>query len=67
MTQRLLRILGVLVLLLAACGPAASPVSTTPGASLAVAAGPATFPVTITDFQSRSVTVAARPVRIVSI
>ncbi len=67
MTQRLLRILGVLVLLLAACGPAVSPVSTIPGASVAVTAGPATFPVTITDFQSRSVTIAARPLRIVSI
>lgn len=67
MTQRTVRILSVLVLLLAACGPAASPVSTNPAASTAVTASPATFPVTVTDFQSRSVTVAARPVRIVSI
>ena len=67
MTQRLLRITSVLVLLLAACGPAASPSSTAPAASVAVIASPATFPVTVTDFQSRSVTIAARPLRIVSI
>ena len=69
MTQRLVRILSALVLILAACGPAASPVVATPSASaLATATDlPRAFPVTITDFQSRSVTLAARPVRIVSI
>lgn len=67
MTQRLLRITSVLVLLLAACGPAASPSSTAPTASAALTASPAAFPVTVIDFQSRSVTVAARPLRIVSI
>jgi iron complex transport system substrate-binding protein len=67
MTQKLARILSLLVLLLAACGPSASPLATTPTASSAVTAAPAAFPVTVTDFQSRPVTIAARPVRIVSI
>ena len=67
MTQRLVRILSVLVLLLAACGPALSPVVASPLASAVPTTGQVAFPVTVTDFQSRSVTVAARPLRIVSI
>lgn len=66
MTQRLVRFLSVLVLL-AACGPAASPITATPTASVVATASPAAFPVTVTDFQSRSVTIAVRPLRIVSI
>ena len=67
MTQTLARILTLLVLLLAACGPVASPVTATASATATVTASPAAFPVTVTDFQSRSVTVATRPLRIVSI
>ena len=66
MTQRLVRFLSVLVLL-AACGPAASPITATPTASVVATASPAAFPVTVTDFRSRSVTIAVRPLRIVSI
>jgi iron complex transport system substrate-binding protein len=67
MTRRLVTLLGVLVLLLASCGPAASP-SATPAPSLATpSATAAAFPVTVTDFQGRAVSVAARPARIVSI
>ena len=65
MTRRFATILGVLALLLAACGgslpttPSAAPVS--PSASAAA------FPVSLTDFQGRAVTVPTRPARIVSI
>jgi len=68
MTSRIASIVGVLLFLLAACGPAA-PASPTPAGTVAVvptAAAPA-FPTTVTDFQNRSVTVAKRPERIVSV
>lgn len=65
-------LLGVLVLLLAACGGAATAPSASPSSS--ATASPATaspsaaaFPATVSDFQGRSVTIAARPSRIVSI
>ena len=71
MTRRLASIFGILVfliLLFGACGPAAS---TLPSPATTVAptatAIPAAFPATVTDFQSRSVTIATRPLRIVSI
>jgi len=61
--------LGLLVAFLvaftASCGAATSTSSATPAAS--PSASPAAFPVTVSDFQGRSVAIAARPVRIVSI
>jgi iron complex transport system substrate-binding protein len=68
MTRRLVSLLSVLLFLFAACGPAASPLTTpipTTGGTAAVA--PAAFPATLTDFQGRSVTIGTRPERIVSI
>ena len=53
-------LLAVLLLTLAACGGA---VSVSPSPS--ITASP--FPATLTDFQNRSVTVPARPERLVSI
>jgi iron complex transport system substrate-binding protein len=67
LTRRIVCVLSVLVLLLGACGPSTSSLVATPTASASVSASPAPFPVTITDFQSRSVTLPARPLRIVSI
>ena len=64
MTRRIVPILGVLVLLLAACGTPAAP--TFPSAAPSAAAT-AAFPVTVNDFQDRAVTVPKRPERIVSI
>jgi iron complex transport system substrate-binding protein len=69
MTQRLVSLLSVLLFLFAACGPAASPLVTpipTTGGTTATVAPPA-FPATLIDFQGRSISVAARPTRIVSI
>lgn len=57
---RCVSLLAVLLLTLAACGGAV-PTTSSP----AVAASP--FPATLTDFQNRSVTVPARPERLVSI
>lgn len=66
MARRLAILLSVLAVLLSACGTAASPlVSTPPTAS--PTASPSAFPTTISDFQGRSVSVAAKPQRIVSI
>src|SRR6267143_184337 len=66
MRFRLAPFLAVLLLVASACGattaPAASPV-----ASAAASAAVAAFPTTVTDFQNRSVTVPARPERVVSI
>lgn len=68
MTRRALAILAVLAFLLAACGPTAAPGATASPTSAATASpSPAAFPVTVSDFQARSVTVATRPSRIVSI
>ena len=71
MTRRIasvLRILVFLIPLIGACGPAAStlpsPATTVAPAATATSAA---FPATVTDFQSRSVTIATRPLRIVSI
>ena len=69
MTQRLVSLFSVLLFLFAACGPAASPLATpipTTGGTTATVAPPA-FPATLIDFQGRSISVAARPLRIVSI
>ena len=66
MSVALSRLFAVLLFLLAACGPAAAPApsaSPTPVASASAAA----FPATVTDFQNRSVTIAKRPDRVVSI
>src|SRR2546430_9213446 len=60
MRSRFVTLLAVLLLTLAACGGA---VSVTPSPS--VTASP--FPAALTDFQNRSVTVPARPERLVSI
>jgi iron complex transport system substrate-binding protein len=60
MRSRFVTLLGVLLLTLAACGGAV-PVAPSPSAP----ASP--FPATLTDFQNRSVTVPARPERLVSI
>src|SRR3954470_9679268 len=65
MTRRFAFLLSVL-LLVASCGgslPAASSRSATPTPSATAAA----FPTTLTDFQGRSVSIAKRPERIVSI
>jgi cobalamin transport system substrate-binding protein len=65
MTRRVASLLAILAFLLAACG---SPVTTPSAAPTAAAtATAATFPTTLTDFQGRSVTVAKRPERLVSI
>src|SRR2546428_3098393 len=60
MRSRFVTLLAVLLLTLASCGGA---VSISPSPS--VIAAP--FPVTLTDFQNRSVSVPARPERLVSI
>jgi iron complex transport system substrate-binding protein len=60
MRSRFVTLLAVLLLTLASCGGA---VPVTP--SVSVTASP--FPATLTDFQNRSVTVPARPERLVSI
>jgi iron complex transport system substrate-binding protein len=58
--------LAVLLLVASACGAATAPVSSQqPGPTATVAA--VAFPTTVTDFQNRSVTLATRPERIVSI
>ena len=67
MNRRLLSVLSVLVFLLAACGGAAPTSSSAPTASPSPAATAAAFPATLTDFQGRSVAIAKRPDRIVSI
>ena len=69
MTRRFASVLAVLAFLLAACGPATSPLATTPAPAPSGSAAPsvAAFPATLTDFQNRSVTIAARPARVVSI
>jgi iron complex transport system substrate-binding protein len=66
MNRRLLSVLSVLVLLLASCG-GSLPVAATPTSTPVATSSAAAFPATLTDFQGRSVTVAKRPDRIVSI
>jgi len=58
-------IFAVLLIVLAACG--GSPASLLPSASRSATVAPISFPVTVTDFQNKSVTIAKRPDRIVSI
>ena len=58
----ILRRLAILLLVLAACAPAPAPQAPSPAASPAAA-----FPVSVTDFDGRSVSIAKRPERIVSI
>jgi len=66
MRFRFAPVLAVLLLVASACGAATAPVqSQLP--SLTATAAAAAFPTTVTDFQNRSVTVAQRPERIVSI
>lgn len=67
MTRRTLAILAVLALFLAACGPAATTVPASPTLAPTAAGTPSAFPVTVTDFQGRSVSVAARPTRLISV
>ncbi|HEY6958774.1 MAG TPA: cobalamin-binding protein [Candidatus Limnocylindria bacterium] len=67
MTRRLATLLGVLVLLLSACGGATTLPSSPPTASATASPTAAAFPASLSDFQGRSVTVNARPTRIVSI
>jgi iron complex transport system substrate-binding protein len=65
MTRPLASILGVLLFLLAACGTPYAPTLASAGSPPAAAT--AAFPVTVSDFQARTVTVAKRPERIVSV
>jgi iron complex transport system substrate-binding protein len=67
MTSRSASIFSILVFLLAACGSAVSPLASPSQTTAPSAAATAAFPVTVNDFQSRSVTVPTRPLRIVSI
>lgn len=71
MHRRLVSVLAVLALLLAACGTAATPslapATSAPPASGAASPSASPFPATISDFQGRSVVIPARPSRIVSI
>jgi iron complex transport system substrate-binding protein len=60
------RLLAVLLFVASACGAATPPVPSQQ-ATATPAATAAAFPVTVTDFQNRSVTVARRPERIVSV
>jgi cobalamin transport system substrate-binding protein len=60
MRPRFVSLLAVLLLAISACGGAVSP---SPSPSVTAS----TFPATLTDFQNRSVTVSARPERLVSI
>jgi iron complex transport system substrate-binding protein len=66
MRFRLAPVLAVLLLVASACGAATAPVQSQQPSPTATAAA-AAFPATVTDFQNRSVTVAQRPERIVSI
>ena len=65
MRIRLASVLAVLLLVASACGAATPVPSQQPSPTATVAA--VAFPATVTDFQNRSVTVPARPERIVSI
>jgi len=69
MRQRLFAFLAALLFVLASCGPAATAPTTAPSATpTATPTAPAAaFPATITDFQGRTVALAAQPKRIVSI
>jgi len=66
MRFRFAPVLAVLLLVASACGAATAPVQSQQPSPTATAAA-AAFPTTVTDFQNRSVTVAQRPERIVSI
>ena len=66
MRFRFAPVLAVLILVASACGAATAPVQSQQPSPTATAAA-AAFPATVTDFQNRSVTVAQRPERIVSI
>ena len=65
MTRRSATVLAVLVFLLASCGGPLPTASSTPSPSPSATA--AAFPTTLTDFQGRSVSIATRPERLVSI
>ena len=66
MRFRFAPVLAVLLLVASACGAATAPFQSQQPSPTATAAA-AAFPATVTDFQNRSVTVAQRPERIVSI
>ena len=66
MRFRFAPVLAVLLLVASACGAARAPFQSQQPSPTATAAA-AAFPTTVTDFQNRSVTVAQRPERIVSI
>ncbi|HEY3127026.1 MAG TPA: ABC transporter substrate-binding protein, partial [Candidatus Limnocylindria bacterium] len=66
MRFRVAPVLAVLLLVASACGAATAPFQSQQPSPTATAAA-AAFPATVTDFQNRSVTVAQRPERIVSI
>lgn len=66
MRFRLASILAVILFVASACGVATGPPASQPPTSTAPAPALA-YPVAVTDFQNRSVTIAARPERIVSI
>ena len=66
MRFRFAPVLAVLLLVASACGAATAPFQSQQPSPTATAAA-AAFPTTVTDFQNRSVTVAQRPERIVSI
>ena len=67
MNRRFASIFAVLLFIFAACGPAATPAPSAAAVTASPTAAAPAFPATITDFQNRSVTVAKRPDRIVSI
>jgi len=60
------RLLVVFLLVVSACGAAATPAPSQPPSPTAAATA-AAFPATVTDFQNRSVTIPKRPERVVSI
>jgi iron complex transport system substrate-binding protein len=66
MRFRLLAFFALLIVAVTACGATVAPTSSATQQPSAAAVGPS-FPTTVTDFQNRSVTVAKRPERIVSI
>ena len=66
MRSRLAAFFALLIVAVTACGATVAPTSSTTQQPSAAAVAPS-FPTTVTDFQNRSVTIAARPERIVSI
>lgn len=67
MTRRFVSLLAILAFLLAACGSPVTAPSASPTLRAAATASAVAFPATLTDFQGRSVTLAKRPERLISI